>query len=190
MKKFACILLLVTNCALADRHAAFQSLIHEPASLLDITMLRLEDFITWTKPNMALTYRIDSESEVRSIDINAYYQPDEQRIQVSVSLMDTQSTSSQMQAGCDGVLNAININLSKSLPGLFIHVDGSYPPGLSESNANLADLIELSCYVYGTSSANVRHSTRQALRMSRPTIPTGMRAKSWICSLSCASVFS
>jgi len=149
----------------SDQRTAIQSLMDEPASLFDISMLRLQDFIIWTKPNMALTYRISSESEVRSVDINAFYVAEEEQIRVSVSLMDTQSTPVQMEAGCDSVLGLMKINLLKSLPGLFVHVDGSYPPNLKEMNFNLAELIELSCYVHGRSSSEMRYSDKEPLAL-------------------------
>ena len=157
--------MLIPMLAHADRRAAIQSLLDEPANLLDITMLRLQDFIIWTEPNMALTYRMKSESEVRSININADYVVESGQIKVSVSVMDTQSTPAQMEAGCDSVLEAIHINLTKSLPGLFIHVDDSYPLELEEMNFNFAELIELSCYVHGTSSTEVRYRDKKPLAL-------------------------
>ena len=169
MKKLACFLLLIPMLAFGDNRPVIQSLMNEPASLFDVAMLRLQDFIIWTRPYMLGTYRIESVSEVRNIDINAIYVPDDSRIKVSASVFDGRSTQEQMDAGCGSVLASMKINLLKNLPGLFIHVGGSYPANFPDRNFNFADLIELSCFVYGTSTTEVRYNTRIPLALGKTT---------------------
>jgi len=92
MRKLACFLLLIPMLIHADNRPAIQSLMDEPASLLDIGMLRLQDFIIWTKRFMAYEYSSASTTEIRHIDINAHYAPKDEIIRVTASLMDTRST--------------------------------------------------------------------------------------------------
>ena len=133
--------------------------IDEPANMLDVAMLRLQDFIIWTKPYMAGEYRIASETDKRRhIDINADYRADEGVIHVSASLMDLQSTPEQMEAGCRRVLDMMRINIGKGLGGFFSHVGGSFRPSVNGHPADLFGMIGLSCHVYGRSSTDRRFS--------------------------------
>jgi hypothetical protein len=166
MKKILAFLILFSTSAVADHRPEFQSLIDEPANMLDIAMMRLEDFIIWTKPYMAGEYHIAAETDKqRHIDINAYYSEDDGVIQVSASLMDLQSTRDQMEAGCRRVLNMMRINISKGLGGIFSHVDGPFRPSANGQPADLFGMIELSCHVSGSSSTDRRFSGAMPLRL-------------------------
>jgi hypothetical protein len=157
MKALLALFIVTPLSALADHRPEFQSLVDEPANMLDIAMLRLEDFIVWTKPNLAAEYHIAGGTDKqRHIDINADYREDDGVIHVSASLMDLQSTPEQMEAGCRRVLNMMRINISKGLGGIFSHVDGSFSPSANGQPANLFGMIELSCHVYGRSSTDRR----------------------------------
>ena len=157
MKKLLAILILVPVTGVGDHRPEFQSLIDEPASMLDIAMLRLEDFVFWTKPYMAAEYHIAAKTDKqRHVDINAYYSEDKGAIQVSASLMDLQSTNEQMEAGCRRVLTMMRINISKGLGHIFSHVDHSFSPSANGQPADLSGMITLSCYVYGRSTTERR----------------------------------
>lgn len=157
MKTLLALFIVTPMSALADHRPEFQSLIDEPANMLDIAMLRLEDFIDWTKPNMAAEYHIAAGTDKQHhIDINADYREDDGVIHVSASLMDLQSAPEQMESGCGRVLNMLRINISKGLGDYFSHVDGSFTPSVSGQAANLFGMIKLSCYVYGRSSTDRR----------------------------------
>ena len=166
MKKLLAILILVPVAAVGDHRPEFQSLIDEPASMLDIAMLRLDDFIFWTKPFMAGEYHSAAKTDrQRHIDINANYSEDDGLIHVSASLMDLQSTSEQMEAGCRRVLTMMRINISKGLGHMFSHVDGSFSPSANGQPADLSGMITLSCHVYGRSSSERRFGGAVSLKI-------------------------
>jgi hypothetical protein len=159
MKRLLALFILVPLAALADHRPEFQSLIDEPANMLDIAMLRLADFIFWTQPYMAAEYHVAAETDKQHhIDINAEYRTDDGLIHVSASLMDLRSTHEQMEAGCRRVLNMMRINISKGVGGFFSHVDGSFRPSANGQPANLYGMIELSCHVHGRSTTDRRFS--------------------------------
>lgn len=165
MKKFLVLLVIAPLFAAADHRPEFQSLIDEPANMLDIAMLRLQDFIVWTKPYMAAEYHIAAKTDrQRHIDINADYRADEGLIHVSASLFDSQSTSEQMEAGCRRVLGMMRINISKGLGHYFSHVDGSFRPSVNDQPADLLGMIEISCHVYGGSTTDRRFGGAMALK--------------------------
>ncbi len=159
MKNLLALFVLVPMAAAADHRPEFQSLIEEPVNMLDIAMLRLQDFIIWTKPFMAGEYHIAAQTgRQRHVDINAGYRADDGVIHVSASLFDAQSTIEQMEAGCRRVLSMMRINIGKGLGGLFSHVDGSFHPSVNGQPADLSGMIELSCHVYGGSTSERRFS--------------------------------
>lgn len=165
MKKLLALFVLAPISTVADHRPEFQSLIDEPANMLDIAMLRLQDFITWTEPYMSGEYHIAAETDRQlHIDINAEYRADEGVIHVSASQIDLQSTPEQMEAGCERVLTMLRINISKGLHGLFSHVDGSFQPTANDQPAVLHGMIELSCHVYGRSTAERRFGAELSLR--------------------------
>ena len=164
MKKLLALCVLLPIVAVADQRPEFQSLIDEPANMLDIAMLRLQDFIIWTEPFMASEYHIAAETDQQlHIDINADYRADEGVIHISTSLMDLQSTREQMETGCGRVLTMFRVNLSKELNHIFSHVDGSFRPSAYGQPADLQGMIELGCYVYGRSTADRRFGGAMSL---------------------------
>lgn len=166
MKKILALLVFAPMAAVADHQPEFQSLIDEPANMLDVTMVRLQDFIIWTKPFMAGEYHSAAKTEKqRHIDINASYRQDEGVIHISATLMDLQSTREQMEAGCRRVLTMLRINISKGLNHLFSHVDGSFRPSANGQPADLYGMIDLSCHVYGQSTTDRRFSGAMPLRL-------------------------
>lgn len=164
MKVLLVLFVLTPLAAAADHRPEFQSLIDEPANMLDIAMLRMDDFIFWTKPYMAGEYHIAAETaKQHHIDINASYRANDGVIHVSASVMDRQSTREQMEAGCRRVLNMLRINISKGLGSMFSHTDGSFRPSADGQPANLFGMIELSCRVYGSGSTDRRFSASMPL---------------------------
>jgi hypothetical protein len=156
------LLALIPLAAAADHRPEFQSLIDEPANMLDIAMLRLQDFIIWTKPHMAFTYQNAVETDKHTdIDINAHYYADEGMIHVSASIRDAQSTREQTEVGCRNVLIALRINLNKN--NFFSHIDGSFRPSANGQRANQADMIKLRCHVNGSGLTDPQFSGAMSL---------------------------
>ncbi len=166
MKKILVILVLTPIVVVADNRPEFQSLIDEPANMLDIAMLRLENFIIWTKPYMAGEYYVAAETDRRRhIDINVHYSADDGVIHISASMFDLQSSREQMEAGCRRVLTMMRINISKGLGGLFSHVDHSFRPSANGQAADLFGMIDLGCHVFGASTTDRRFSGAMPLRL-------------------------
>lgn len=164
MKKLLSLLVLLPIAAVAEHRPEFQSLIDEPANMLDIAMLRIQDFTIWTEPFMAFEYQIAAERDKRRrMDINAAYREDDGVIQISASLMDLESTPAQTEAGCRRVLTMLRINISKGLHRLFSHVDGSYQPSANGQPADRRGMIKLSCHVYGRNSTDRRFGGEMSL---------------------------
>jgi len=154
MKSIFALLILGPIFAFADHRPEFQAAINQPANMLDIAMLRIQDFIVWTKPFMAGEYHDAAETEeLGHIDINAEYRADDGVILVSATLTDRESTRAQMKAGCERVLYMMRINMSKGLHRLFSHIDGSFTPVVEGQPANLSSMIKLSCSVAGGGSS-------------------------------------
>ena len=165
MKKLIALLLLASPAALAEHRPEFQALIGEPADMLDIAMLRLQDFVAWTAPNMTLEYQTASGSEIRhQVNVTAYYSKKDGVIVVSASLFDRESSLTQMKAGCQRVLRMMSINVSKSLHRLFSHADGSFRPTVDGEPVDHSSMFSLSCSVYGQSTEDVRFSEEASLR--------------------------
>ncbi|MEM8814842.1 MAG: hypothetical protein AAGE85_03390 [Pseudomonadota bacterium] len=164
MKKILAMFILVPATVLAEHKPEFQSVIDEPANMLDIAMLRLNDFIAWTTPNMAGEYRIAAKlDEPRYMDINASYLAEEGVIHISASLMDLEASREQMEAGCRRVLTMLRINVTKGLHRLFAHVDGSFQPSVNGRPANRSGMVTLSCHVAGQSSHERRFGGAMSL---------------------------
>ena len=161
MKRLYCLLLLPL-CSQAAPGGVTQYLINEPASMLDVGMLRLDNLTIWFRGAVGLYWR--------HVDINSEYDPDTDRIYISISASDTSSTAEQMSDGCREALRQLGIVISKSLPDLFQHVGYRNPMEPKELGSTLHGMVELSCSVYGRSSSDLRFHATQALGATKMTI--------------------
>ena len=161
MKRLYCLLLLPL-CAQGAPGGASQYLINEPASMLDVGMVRLDNLTTWFEGAVGLYWR--------HVDINSEYDPDTDRIYISISVTDTSSTAEQMNDGCREALRQLGIVISKSLPELFRHVGYRNPMEPKELDSTLRGMFEFSCSVYGQSSSDLRFHATQVLGATKMTI--------------------
>lgn len=164
MRKSIVLCALFPLLAMAEHKPAFQSLIDEPANMLDISMLRIQDYITWTEPFMGYEYVSAADlNRSQHVDINAAYRADDGVIRITASIMDWQSTEQQIEAGCSRVLGMMRINVSKSLHWLFSHVDGSFYPNDEGKPVDVLEMFELRCYVHGRSTSERRFGAKLLL---------------------------
>ena len=161
MKKWI-VLMLLPLCAQGAPGGVTQYLINEPASMLDVGMVRLDNLTTWFRGAVGLYWR--------HVDINSQYDPDTDRISISITTMDTTSTAEQMKDGCREALQQLQIVVMKSLPDLFQHVGYSNPMEPEKLGNTLRGMVELSCSVYGRSSSDLRFHATQALGATKMTI--------------------
>jgi hypothetical protein len=161
MKKLYCLLLLPL-CAQGAPGGVTRYLINEPASMLDVGMVRLENLTTWFKGAVGLYWR--------HVDINSEYDPETDKIYVSISASDTASTAEQMQDGCREALRQLQIVVSKSLPDLFRHVGYRNPMEPKELDSTLRGMFEFSCSVYGRSSSDIRFHATQTFDTTKMSI--------------------
>ena len=161
MKKWIVLMLLPLSAQGAPGNVT-QYLINEPASMLDVGMARLDNLTTWFQGAVGLYWR--------HVDINTEYDPDTDRIYISISASDTSSTTEQMNDGCREALRQLGIVVSKGLPDLFQHVGYRNPMEPKELGSTLHGMVELSCSVYGRSSSDLRFHVTQALGATKMTI--------------------
>lgn len=169
MKKLI-LLLLFPILVWAEPGPATQYLMNEPASLFDIGMLRLKALTNYWEKQMTFNYRIKSQSDSIGGNVNVNYRPEDDKIYVSLSIMDVSATEEQMKAGCSYALYHIQIYIGKNLYGLFQHVgyrDSSEPASLGPA---VREMFELRCYVSGNDSSHGRFWATQTLQEEDMTI--------------------
>lgn len=139
-------LLLLPLFASAEPGPATRYLVSEPATLLDVAMIRLDDLTDEFENRVGLHWTDGEETSWFKAEINSQYEPDDDRIYVSFLVMNSEASEEQMAEGCRNAMNQMNIWLMKSLPGMFLHVgvdDPSVPPDLY---TGLKEMFELRCY--------------------------------------------
>ena len=145
MKKIIAIL-LVPLLAGAEPGPVTQYLTNEPATLLDIGMMRLETLTTEFEKRVGLHWTDNGEMKLFRAEINAQYEPDDDKIYVGFLIMRSKPTEEQMAEGCENAMAQMNIWLLKSLHVLFEHTgydDPSRPPDFYKG---LKEMFEIRCY--------------------------------------------
>jgi len=170
MRKLAGALLLpfVAN---AQPGATTQYLISEPATLLDIGMVRLDSLTTEFERRVGLSWTANGGGrEHFEAEINTNYDPDDDKIYVSFLVMNSEATNPQMEEGCRSAMGQMKIWLGKSLPDLFLHVRNN-PSEAAAHFDGLRDLFVLRCYVSsGRDTSEGRFWASQSLTERAMTI--------------------
>lgn len=146
-------MLLLPIVANAQPGPVMQYLMTERASLLDVGMMRLATLTAEFEKRVGLHWTDNGEAKLFRAEINSSYDPQDDKIYVTFSMMDSGPTEAQMTEGCRNAMAQMNIWLTKSLPGLFLHTgydDPSAPPDLFRS---LAGMFELRCYFSSSRSS-------------------------------------
>lgn len=145
MKKLI-ILFLIPTFASAGPGPATQYLINEPATLLDVGMMRLETLTTEFEKRVGLYWTNSEGMERFRAEIHASYESDDDKIYVSFAAMNSEPTDAQMAEGCQNAMVQMNIWLMKSLPGLFLHTGYNDPTVPPDFYSDLKEMFELRCY--------------------------------------------
>lgn len=153
MKKLL-LLLLVPLMSNAAPGAVTQYLMNEPATLLDVAMLRLDRLTHEFRERVGLSWTTDDGGkQLFRAEVNARYEPDDDKIYVSFSAMNSTPTPAQMEEGCTEAFFQMSIWLSKGWPQIFLHtgyVDPDQPPNMNDA---LREMIVLRCYFSSSRSS-------------------------------------
>jgi hypothetical protein len=139
-------MLFMPVLALAQPGPTTQYLINERATLLDIGMMRLETLTSEFENRVGLHWTDKGKAKFFRAEINASYQPDDDKVYVYFLIMDSSPTHEQMAEGCENAMTQMNIWLRKSLPGLFLHTGYDDPSVPVKLPGALSEMFELRCY--------------------------------------------
>ena len=145
MKKTIAIL-MIPLFASAEPGPVTQYLINEPATLFDIGMMRLETLTTEFERRVGLHWTDNGEVKFFRASIDPEYVPEDDKIYVYLSAMNSEPTEAQMAEGCENAMMQLNIWLTKSMHVLFAHTgydDPSRPPDLY---TGAKEMFELRCH--------------------------------------------
>ncbi len=140
------LLLLLPMLGHAEPGPATQYLINERASLLDIGMMRLETLTAEFRERVDLHWTDNGKMKRFRAEISPEYEPDDDKIYVYFSVMDSEPTEAQMAEGCKNAMGQMNVWLMKSLPGLFMHTAIDDPGKTPDLSKSLPGMFELRCY--------------------------------------------
>ena len=139
-------LLLIPLFANAERGPTTQYLLSKPATLLDIAMVRLDDLSDEFENRVGLYWTDGDDSKWFKAEVNSYYEPDDNKIYVSISVMNSEPNQDQMAEGCRNAMSQMNIWLLKNLPTMFQHVGYDDPSLPEDFHAGLKEMFEIRCY--------------------------------------------
>jgi hypothetical protein len=145
MKKIIA-MLLMPMIANAQPGPATQYLINEPATLLDVGMMRLETLTTEFENRVGLHWTENDGMKFFQAETNARYEADDDKIYVSFLVMSSEPSEVQMAEGCRNAMMQMNIWLLKSLPGVFLHTGYDDPSVPEDFYPGLKEMFELRCY--------------------------------------------
>ncbi|MFT5116022.1 MAG: hypothetical protein ACI9H8_000282 [Lysobacterales bacterium] len=169
MKKLI-LLFLIPTLVYAEPGPATQYLMNEPASLFDVGMLRLKHTIAYWERQMTGNYKNKSGGNSIGGNVNVSYRPEDDKIYVGLSVMDSSATHEQMEAGCRYALRHIQIYVSKSAHALYQHVGYRDSAEPEELDSSVRDMFVLRCYVSGNDSSKGRFWASQTLGDADMTI--------------------
>ena len=144
MKKLF-VLLLYPLCCSADPGPATQYLLDEPATLLDVAMLRLDRFTDEFEKRVGLHWTKDGEPEFFGASVSASYDEDADEFHIYISSMNSEPSESQMKEGCTNAMYQMNIWLNKSMHRLFEHAGYDDPLRPTDFLVRLSDQFEIRC---------------------------------------------
>ena len=148
-----------------------QYLMNEPATLLDIGMVRLDNLTTAFEARVGLFWTSNGEREPFRAEVSSRYEPDDDKIYVSFLIMNSEATDPQMEEGCRMAMAQMAIWLNKSGPDLFLHIDYEDPSAPQDQYTAFQQLIELRCYVSsGRDTSQGRFWARRSLQDREITV--------------------
>ena len=139
------IMLLLPVCVSAEPSSFTKSLMNEPATMLDIGMVRLRALTTRAQ-NLKLGMYWQENDEMGRFNayINSNYDPVDDKVYISFSVMQSGLSESQMASGCRIVMANTRTWVIKSLHSLFHHVgEGNLSNPTHEELQELQEMQEL-----------------------------------------------
>ena len=138
-------ILLLSSIAAADTGSASRYLAGEPATLLDVGLMRLENLMSEFQSRVGLHWTDNGDFTFFKAEVSSSYEPNDDKIYVYISAANDEPNTVQMAEGCENAMMQMNIWLLKSLPGLFLHAGQeatSTPPNF---NSELLAMFEIRC---------------------------------------------
>jgi hypothetical protein len=165
MRRFL-VLLLFPFLANAEDSSISVILRNEPATLLDIGMIRLDSLTRKFGSRVGLYWTTTGGTkEAFQADINSWYDTEEEKIHVHLFVADSTAVDAQMKEGCEMAMDQIAIWISKSLPGLFLHAGYDNTVEAARPFDSIVDLFEISCYISAAHDSSIgRFWARRTLR--------------------------
>jgi len=157
------LLLLLPLYSFAEPNAAARYLMSEPATLFDLSMLRLQMLTDYRELQMVLNYEHDSKSGRVYGNVNAYYERNADKIYVVLSVTDEAASEAQMEAGCRHALEHIGIYVGKSTGEMFSHAGAAESSVSRELVSQFREMFEFRCYVSGRDFSEGRFWAHQSL---------------------------
>lgn len=145
MKKIIAILFMPLIVS-AEPGPTTRYLINEPATLLDIGMMRLETLTSEFEKRVGLHWTDNGEMKFFGASIHPTYEQEDDKIYIYISVMDSDPTDEQMAEGCKNAMMQMNIWLLKSMHVLFAHVGYDDQSRPSDFYAGANDLFEIRCH--------------------------------------------
>lgn len=145
-KQTVLIALLFPVLAGASTEPTLEGLFSEPATLMDVGMVRLEILTTEFERRVGLYWtKDDGEKEFFKAEVNSWYAAEDDRIYVAFLIMNSEATEAQLQEGCNNSMRQMGYWLRKSLPAAFSHVGRvDYSKHLLQA---LDERVVMRCYV-------------------------------------------
>jgi len=161
-------LLLLPFLVNAEDSSISKLLRDEPASLLDIGMIRLDNLARDFGRRVGVYWTTASGTkEAFRADISTWYDAKDDKIHIHFFVMDSVAVDAQMKEGCEMAMEQISIWIWKSLPGLFLHAGHDNTVEAATPFNAIADLIEISCYISAAHDSSIgRFWARRTLRDS------------------------
>ena len=170
MKKLL-LALLFPFCAGAAPGPFTESLMNEPASMLDIGMLRLQMLTTEFERRVGLHWTKDGKYEYFKASVNQRYDAEDDRIYVGIAISTDTATEAQMAEGCEYAMRQLGYWLAKFAGTSFMHVGDRERGKWREMDATMRELIVMRCYVHGeTSSSEGRFWAHRVLGATEVTV--------------------
>ena len=149
MKKLIAFLLLLPVFALADPGAATRYLINEPASLMDIGLVRINLFLRDEGDDITETLRVLGQEDARVISVARYdFASDVIVIEYFISNV------SDKKETCRGVLENV-VGLQIMIPRLIGHTDYSSGDEPEDLSASIAHRVEVRCLEWATPGSTI-----------------------------------
>lgn len=148
--------LMFPALATAAPGVVMRSLMNEPATLLDVGMVRLEALTTEFERRVGLHWSTEEgKTEVFQADVHSRYEPDDDRIYVSFLIMNSEATPAQMEQGCRNATRQMGFWLGKRLPEFFSHIGRADQSQTLQLHEAFKELVILRCYVSSAHDTSV-----------------------------------